>query len=304
MSSTTNAAAVPIIRATGITMEGNSVCAHIHGFLPYIYVPAPSEIFTATNCSDFMKALNSALEGDSRSSRDQLVKFVLAVDPVQKCSMYGYKHKKSYPFLKVTLALPKLVAPARRLLEQGIHLPGFGDHCFAAYESNIEYEIRFMIDMSVVGCNWIECPEGKYFLRKPTSHKSITPSGMTVYGNAEAPMSQCQIELDISYENFVSHPPEGEWQKIAPLRILSFDIECAGRKGVFPEPDQDPVIQIANMVVDQGSAEPYIRNVFTLDTCSPIVGSDVRAFRRESDMLRVCVYMLADRVIPIMCENS
>ncbi len=36
--------------------------------------------------------------------------------------------------------------------------------------------------------------------------------------------------------------------QIAPLRILSFDIECAGRKGVFPEPEKDPVIQIANMV--------------------------------------------------------
>ena len=34
-------------------------------------------------------------------------------------------------------------------------------------------------------------------------------------------------------------------------RILSFDIECAGRKGIFPEPEKDPVIQIANMVIRQ-----------------------------------------------------
>lgn len=39
---------------------------------------------------------------------------------------------------------------------------------------------------------------------------------------------------------------------MAPLRILSFDIECAGRKGVFPEADQDPVIQIASVVKIQG----------------------------------------------------
>lgn len=31
---------------------------------------------------------------------------------------------------------------------------------------------------------------------------------------------------------------------MAPFRILSFDIECAGRKGHFPEPSQDPVIQV------------------------------------------------------------
>lgn len=31
---------------------------------------------------------------------------------------------------------------------------------------------------------------------------------------------------------------------MAPFRILSFDIECAGRKGHFPEANQDPVIQV------------------------------------------------------------
>ena len=64
-------------------------------------------------------------------------------------------------------------------------------------------------------------------------------------------MSKAQIEFDISWEEMLSHPAEGEWQKIAPLRILSFDIECAGRKGIFPEAEKDKVIQIANMVIIQ-----------------------------------------------------
>ncbi len=56
------------------------------------------------------------------------------------------------------------------------------------------------------------------------------------------------------FDQLISHTPEGEWAKIAPLRILSFDIECAGRKGIFPEASVDPVIQIANMVTRQGMA--------------------------------------------------
>jgi DNA polymerase elongation subunit (family B) len=40
--------------------------------------------------------------------------------------------------------------------------------------------------------------------------------------------------------------------KIAPMRILSFDIECAGRKGHFPTADTDPVIQIANVLAING----------------------------------------------------
>jgi len=65
----------------------------------------------------------------------------------------------------------------------------------------------------------------------------------------------------VSVENLISHAPEGEWAKVAPFRILSFDIECAGRKGIFPEPDKDPVIQIANMIIRQGDAGMVFYNV-------------------------------------------
>lgn len=40
------------------------------------------------------------------------------------------------------------------------------------------------------------------------------------------------------------------------MRILSYDIECAGRKGIFPEAEHDPVIQIAVMVQCQGTFLP------------------------------------------------
>lgn len=32
---------VPIIRLYGVTEEGNSVFAHVHGFVPYFYIPCP-----------------------------------------------------------------------------------------------------------------------------------------------------------------------------------------------------------------------------------------------------------------------
>lgn len=88
-----------------------------------------------------------------------------------------------------------------------------------------------------------------------------------------------------SYHAIISHQPEGDYLKIAPLRILSFDIECAGRKGIFPEANIDPVIQIAAMVTRHGETKPFIRNVFTLNTCAHIVGSQVLEFRAERDLL-------------------
>lgn len=97
--------------------------------------------------------------------------------------------------------------------------------------------------------------------------------------------SNCQIEAEISYRDLIAHKPEGEWAKMAPLRILSFDIECAGRKGVFPEPNQDPVIQIANIVTRYGEKKPFVRNVFCLDKTSTIVNTQVFEFAKEEAML-------------------
>lgn len=81
--------------------------------------------------------------------------------------------------------------------------------------------------------------------------------------------------------------PEGEWSKVAPLRILSFDIECQGRKGYFPEAERDPVIQIANSLSVYGDAKkgPIVQNVFTLGGCLPIVGAQVISSNTEEDML-------------------
>ncbi len=71
-----------------------------------------------------------------------------------------------------------------------------------------------MADSHMVGCNWLELPAGKYRVRDASERKS-----------------RAQLEVDVAWNEITSHPAEGDWQHIAPLRVLSFDIECAGRKG-------------------------------------------------------------------------
>jgi DNA polymerase delta subunit 1 len=34
-----------------------------------------------------------------------------------------------------------------------------------------------------------------------------------------------------------------------------------------------------------GEEEPYIRNIFTLETCAPIIGTQVFTFKKEDEML-------------------
>jgi DNA polymerase delta subunit 1 len=103
-----------------------------------------------------------------------------------------------------------------------------------------------------------------------------------------------QVEVDLVYDSLKSHAPDGAWQRIAPLRILSFDIECMGRKGCFPDADVDPVIQIASVCTVQGASTSIVRNVFTFGTCSPIVGATVVACGSEEEMLRAWARFLRE----------
>ncbi len=57
--------------------------------------------------------------------------------------------------------------------------------------------------------------------------------------------------------------------------------------GIFPEPEHDPVIQIASMVIRQGDKEEFIKTVFTLGTCANIAGVGVIECKTEHELLQV-----------------
>ncbi|KAL4063167.1 DNA polymerase family B-domain-containing protein [Scleroderma yunnanense] len=248
-------------RMFGVTEEGHSVMVNVTGFPPYFYVPVPRG-FENSDVGPFMEVLNKNLGS-------QLVR---KIEIISRRSIWGYRGDDWIPFMILTISEPRSVPKVRGLFERG-ECP-FRDffpagQLYPTYESNIPYVLRFMIDAKVVGMSWVEIPAGKY---------KLIPD--------EARKSTCQIELIVRFDALIPHAPEGEWQKMAPLRILSFDIECAGRKGIFPEANVDPVIQIANMVTRQGDSQPFIRNIFTLNSCAHIVGSQVLSFDDQEEMLQ------------------
>ena len=194
-----------------------------------------------------------------------------SVSMVLRENLYGFQGNQKSPYLKITVKDPKHINRLRTALEDGKanykSLWRVGDGGILTFDS-IQYILRFMIDTGVTGMSWVEVPPSKYHLVPQKDRHS-----------------NCQIEAHVHYRDLVAHNNEGEWAKMAPLRILSFDIECAGRKGVFPDANIDPVIQIANIATRYGEAKPFVRNVFVLDTCSSIVNTQVLEFNTEEKML-------------------
>jgi DNA polymerase delta subunit 1 len=262
--------AVPIVRMYGTTEDGHSVMANVYGVIPYFWTVAPPG-FREQDCELYRNTLNRRMKAAVPSSmigQKDCKDFIIGIEIVQRASIMGYQGGRKLPFIKILLSSPRLVPKCRDIIETGMEIPGYGDRASLTYESNIPFVLRFMIDYDILGGNWIELQP---------NHYRMTPTSKRV-GTA-------QIEVDVNHDEMKSLPPEGEWSKSAPLRILSFDIECAGRKGLFPEPEIDPVIQIANIVTVMGEGKPFIRNVFTLNTCTPIVGAHVLSFQKESQLL-------------------
>ena len=82
-----------------------------------------------------------------RSNRENIKQAILAVEVLKKESIYGFHNNRKISFLKITVALPRLIAPAKRLLEQGFTCPGYPSHGYQAYESDVGFEIRWVMDL-------------------------------------------------------------------------------------------------------------------------------------------------------------
>ncbi|KAK7048648.1 DNA polymerase [Favolaschia claudopus] len=129
--------------------------------------------------------------------------------------------------------------------------------------------------------SWIEIPVGKF---KP------------VVDDSER-LSFNQVEFSASHHDMLFHPQahEGPWSKSAPLRILSFDIEAmVAPDNGMPRYDHERIIQIGTMLANEGEPYPYHRTIFTLNTCSPIDGTEVRSFDDEPSMLMAWRNFLVD----------
>ncbi|CAG9334215.1 unnamed protein product [Blepharisma stoltei] len=248
---------VPILRIYGVTEEGHSVMVHVHSFAPYFWAECPQGMDNEFYCEKVKQALNN---------HPQCKNTVARVTTELKESIMFFTNNGALPYFKIFTYVPKSVSQLRGIVERGISIDGNAFNC-QTYESNIPFALRYMIDVGIVGMCWLELPAFQYDLRYDDN------------------VSTAQIEIDINYQNIIVHKPEGEWSKIAPLRVLSFDIECNNNGQNFPTPDKNEIIQIGNVCKIPGTDNVIARNIFTLGGCADIADAKVFSYDKEEDML-------------------
>jgi DNA polymerase delta subunit 1 len=116
--------------------------------------------------------------------------------------------------------------------------------------------------------SWVTLKPGNYRIRSP-----------------EYMISTCSIEVDVWDYTHLDAVPLSVDQSIAPLRILSFNIEVTTDGVRVPQASRDPIICIGNIVNVQGSDQPFVKNVFSLGSCASIVDTQVYSFSDEKKLL-------------------
>lgn len=254
----------------GRTMEGACVVCTVDGYHPHFYVAIEHTIEAgspqATDfAGDFRQSLLEALQQDSFPGH-----VLHDCSWTHKIDIFGFHPDDAgrARFLKLAFINQPAMNAAKRILENGAFVCGIYPAAkYNLYESNIPLVLKFMVDLGIYGMNWIEVD-----LAKCRSKQRIGD----------------RIDVHVGAGDLVSHYPSEQWSKTAPLRILSFDIECVSKnKNQFPRPEQDPVIAIAciTKVYGSGDGEYMEKRLFCLRSCAPIPDAIVSCYDSEYELM-------------------
>ena len=247
----------PVIRLFGRGADGKSVCCFVPDFEPYFYLKASGDLHAV-----------------ARLIKDTFAQ-VKKVEIVDKFEPIGYQKTKK-EMLKVTTHLPRDVPEIR---DDILKLRDVmkAESKWEVYETDILFRNRFLIDKSLGGMVWLSA-EGdpvdpaKYFRANNS-------------GNSRCENFACDSSI------LASGFKKVENLTIAPLKYLSFDIECLPLDGGMPSPDVSPIVMISF------SFEPeYLGHKTLVLLAKPVEGlnSDVLPCKDETEML--------NRFFEIFCE--
>ncbi|KAK5114206.1 hypothetical protein LTR85_010271 [Meristemomyces frigidus] len=207
---------IPVIRVFGATEHGQKVCAHIHGALPYLYIPYTGSqekeavdqyISTLRHSIDHALALSYRRNlYDPRNST-----FVAHIRLVKGVPFFGYNVGYHY-YLKIYLLNPQHMTRFSDLLQQGAILK----RVFQPYEAHLQYLLQWMCDFNLYGCAYIEVDARKVGWRSPVPEwleledpahlwhdRSIAPEAMLQEDRFQR-QSHCQLELDFCVEDIIN----------------------------------------------------------------------------------------------------
>ena len=216
----------------GSTEEGHSVCCEVNDFEPYFFVRMPEKWWIGKSDKQMKASVTSfrmELEEAQIESRNGMPRSVIPkrlkdhlvyLKVIKRKDFWGFTNGEDFPFMKVRVKSLAMYNTMKRYFADRIRSDirkGLTDkETFKLYESNIDPFLRFIHEQNIAPCGWVELPQKQYEL-------------------LDESLSRAAYNVSVSYK----YVKPLEINKIAPLLIASFDIECSSSHGDFPVARKD-----------------------------------------------------------------
>lgn len=235
----------------GSTPEGTPVKLTVTGFEPFFYVELPS---TKDAFGDFVERVQDALPSIGVPSGS------VRYEECTKSSMYGYSGGKKLSLVKIITRSRRAFYALKKLFLDERSRPHFQLYhdadAIRVFDAGLDPMLRFFHLRNLQPCGWV------------TAACDLDEEGSSCEWDE---VSRCD------------KPPMAS----APLKINFWDIECYSATGDFPMATKgDPVIQIGNVIVQQG--KPTKKVIFVVGECDPVLNATepVKWFKTEKAMLQ------------------
>jgi len=278
----------PEVRHWGVDAQGHSILTRIKNFYPYFYFEADSSLDIDVVRQNLEVFLHYNVP--KRRGVPKVRNHILHVEQIEGRTICGYhKDEPMKKMYRMVMARPSYVAVARKCLDFGNR--AVVPRSYPTYEANVPFELRYMVDTNLYGCQWTKLLAGRYSRVEE-----------------EQCISTAQYEFQVDHLQQAVFPVEEKEREeenlppIGPMRFLSYDIEVFRKEAGFPTPDKNPVVNIccALNVTGKGVVD---RVVFalkpkladgTFGRHKPIPGATVYEYQDEKHLLLAFTQYLQD----------
>lgn len=241
-----------VITMYGRTAQGKSVVASCV-YNPSFYIEVP----------DSQTKSQSLISLNWQNSKWSFNQFnPIATQFVWRERFVGFSNNRQSKFLKLTFSSKASWKSAFWRCKRD---PKFKNKI---YEANIDPVLRFIHECDIESTGWITIENKDYY---------------------EKDFKETFSDIEI----FIKHPSaiqRIDIHSISPVVLCSFDIEVHSEDGSFPDPlsssNYCPIIQIACTYERYGDEKPFLKELFTLNTCDVIEDVHIHECKSENELIK------------------
>jgi DNA polymerase elongation subunit (family B) len=257
------------IQLFGRTEDDKDVCLKVTGFTPFFYVEVPLS-WNKLQADRFVDILKNKVSWSTKNNPNydyDLSKSLVRHALVQKHKFYNFSNKKYFKFVMLVFNSHTAMREFSNVLARPLKATGLTKEpmLYQRYESNIEPHLRFMHINNLSSCGWVVINKSKLIENKSYSH--------------------CDLSYQVNWKEVKASSNDN---KMAPLKIMGYDIECVSCDHNFPQGDRktDKIIQIGITMYRYGSMNCYEQHMLALGECADIKGATVECYKTERGLIK------------------